>query len=234
VNCDFRTVLVVDDERSMRDSLRVVLSSYSYTVIEASTGEEAVALTNTAQFDAVLLDINMPGIDGIEVCCTMRKAHPRLPILMLSVEEDQDCKAGAFEAGAADFIAKPFYLGELTARLRAAVRRGRISGLSGEGILIGDLMLDAERRLVQKNGHPVHLNPKEFQLLHYLMANAGQAVTYTELLKSVWAVESRSRQDSLRTYIKNIRKKIEDAAANPKYLLTELNIGYRFSEFVWL
>ena len=232
MNCDFGTVLVVDDERSMRDSLQVVLSSYGYTVVEAGTGEEALALTNTAQFDAVLLDIIMPGIDGIEVCRTMRKAHPRLPIVMLSVKEDQDCKVVAFEAGADDFIAKPFYLGELTARLRAAVRRGRISGRSGEGILIGDLLLDTERRLVQKKGHPVHLNPKESQLLHYLMANAGQAVTYTQLLKSVWPLEEGSRQDSLRTYVKNIRKKIEDDPENPKYLLTELNIGYRFSEFV--
>jgi two-component system, OmpR family, KDP operon response regulator KdpE len=164
VNCDFGTVLVVDDERSMRDSLRAVLSSLGYTVIDAGAEEEALALTNTAHFDAVLLDIIMPGVDGIEVCRIMRKAYPYLPIVMLSVKGDHDCKVEAFEAGADDFSTKPFYLSELTARLRVAVRRGLTSGLKSGRILIGDVLLDTEQRLVQKKGHPVHLAPKEFKL----------------------------------------------------------------------
>jgi two-component system KDP operon response regulator KdpE len=225
-------VLIVDDERSIRLSLRTILSSIGFTIIEAARGEEALALVRTAQFDAVLLDINMPGMGGVEVCRVMRKNSPVLPIVMLTVQGNEDRKVDAFEAGADDYITKPFHLGELTARLRAAVRRGRSSDTEVTEIVIGDVHLDPDRHLVQKSGRQVHLTPKQFELLHYLMANAGRPVPHAKLLRSVWGPEYGNELEYLRTFIRQIRMKIEDDPGDPKYLLTESHIGYRFSETV--
>jgi two-component system KDP operon response regulator KdpE len=232
MSSDLGTVLIVDDERSIRLSLRTILSSIGFTIVEAGRGEEALALARTAQFDAVLLDINMPGIGGVEVCRIMRKASPRLPIVMLTVQGNEDRKVDAFDAGADDYITKPFHLGELTARLRAAVRRGKASDTPVVSIVIGDVHLDPERHLVIKKGHQVHLTPKQFELLHYLMLNAGRPVPHAKLLRSVWGPEYGNELEYLRTFIRQIRMKIEDDPANPKYLLTESHIGYRFSEAV--
>jgi len=232
MNSDQGTVLIVDDERSIRLSLRTILSSIGFTIIEAGRGEEALALVRTAQFDAVLLDINMPGMGGIEVCRIMRKNSPVLPIVMLTVQGNEDRKVDAFEAGADDYITKPFHLGELTARLRAAVRRGKVSDSGVAAILIGDVHLDPDRHLVQKKGRQVHLTPKQFELLHYLMANAGRPVPHAKLLRSVWGPEYGNELGYLRTFIRQIRMKIEDDPGEPKYLLTESHIGYRFSETV--
>jgi two-component system KDP operon response regulator KdpE len=232
MNRDQGTVLIVDDERSIRLSLRTILSSIGFTIIEAARGEEALALVRTAQFDAVLLDINMPGMGGVEVCRVMRKNSPVLPIVMLTVQGNEDRKVDAFEAGADDYITKPFHLGELTARLRAAVRRGRSSDTEVTEIVIGDVHLDPDRHLVQKSGRQVHLTPKQFELLHYLMANAGRPVPHAKLLRSVWGPEYGNELEYLRTFIRQIRMKIEDDPGDPKYLLTESHIGYRFSETV--
>jgi two-component system KDP operon response regulator KdpE len=229
---DQGTVLIVDDERSIRVSLRTILSSIGFTIIEAGRGEEALALVRTAQFDAVLLDINMPGMGGVEVCRVMRKSSPLLPIVMLTVQGNEERKVAAFEAGADDYITKPFHLGELTARLRAAVRRGKASDGGTMAITVGDVRLDPERHLVQKNGRQVHLTPKQFELLQYLMTNAGRPVPHAKLLRSVWGPEYGGELEYLRTFIRQIRMKIEDDPGNPKYLLTESHIGYRFSEFV--
>jgi two-component system KDP operon response regulator KdpE len=232
MNSDQGTVLIVDDERSIRLSLRTILSSLGFSIIEAGRGEEALALVRTAQFDAVLLDINMPGMGGVEVCRIMRKNSPLLPIVMLTVQGNEERKVDAFEAGADDYITKPFHLGELTARLRAAVRRGRAADTGVATLVVGDVHLDPDRHLVQKKGHPVHLTPKQFELLHYLMANAGRPVPHAKLLRSVWGPEYGNELEYLRTFIRQIRMKIEDDPADPKYLLTESHIGYRFSESV--
>lgn len=229
---DQGTVLIVDDERSIRLSLRTILSSIGFTIIEAARGEEALALVRTAQFDAVLLDINMPGMGGVEVCRIMRKASPVLPIVMLTVQGNEERKVDAFEAGADDYITKPFHLGELTARLRAAVRRGKVSETGEAAISVGDVQLDPERHLVYKKGNQVHLTPKQFELLHYLMTNAGRPVPHAKLLRSVWGPEYGNELEYLRTFIRQIRMKIEDDPGEPKYLLTESHIGYRFSESV--
>jgi two-component system KDP operon response regulator KdpE len=169
---------------------------------------------------------------GIEVCRIMRKNSPVLPIVMLTVQGNEDRKVDAFEAGADDYITKPFHLGELTARLRAAVRRGKVSDSGVAAILIGDVHLDPDRHLVQKKGRQVHLTPKQFELLHYLMANAGRPVPHAKLLRSVWGPEYGNELEYLRTFIRQIRMKIEDDPGEPKYLLTESHIGYRFSETV--
>ena len=232
MNSEQGTVLIVDDERSIRLSLRTILSSLGFVIIEAARGEEAVALARTAQFDAVLLDINMPGMSGVEVCKVMRKYSPMLPIVMLTVRGSEGHKVEALDAGADDYITKPFQLRELIARLRAAMRRNRVSEETDAVIMVGDVSLDPARHLVQKKGRAVRLTPKQFELLHFLMANAGRPVPHVKLLRSVWGPEYGNELEYLRTYIRQIRIKIEDDPAKPRYLLTDSHIGYRFSESV--
>lgn len=226
------TVLIVDDERAIRQSLHTILSSLGFTIVEAARGEEALSLVRTAHFDAVLLDINMPGIGGVDVCRMMRRYAPLLPILMLTVLGSEDSKVEALEAGADDYITKPFQLRELTARIRAATRRNQPDDKEEAAIMIGDVMLDPARHIVEKAGRTVHLTPKQFDLLHYLMLNAGRPVFHAKLLRSVWGPEYGNELEYLRTFIRQIRIKIEDDPANPAYLLTESHIGYRFSELV--
>jgi two-component system, OmpR family, KDP operon response regulator KdpE len=230
VSTESGNVLIVDDERSIRLSLKTILGNFGFDIVEAARGEEALALVRTEPFDAVLLDINMPGIGGIEVCRLMRKSSPRLPIVMLTVQGGEDRKVEALNAGADDYITKPFQLRELTARLRAAVRRNRVADDEDAAILIGDIRLDPARHLVEKQGHSVHLTPKQFDLLHYLMAHAGRPIPHAKLLRSVWGPEYGNELEYLRTYIRQIRMKIEEDPADPKYLLTDSHIGYRFSE----
>jgi two-component system, OmpR family, KDP operon response regulator KdpE len=232
VSTESGNVLIVDDERSIRLSLKTILGNFGFDIVEAARGEEALALVRTEPFDAVLLDINMPGIGGIEVCRLMRKASPRLPIVMLTVQGSEDRKVEALNAGADDYITKPFQLRELTARLRAAVRRNRVAGDEDAAILIGDIRLDPGRHLVEKKGCAVHLTPKQFELLNYLMAHAGRPIPHAKLLRSVWGPEYGNELEYLRTFIRQIRMKIEDDPADPKYLLTDSHIGYRFSESV--
>jgi len=232
VNSEHSTVLIVDDELSIRLSLRTILSGLGFMIVEAARGEEALALVRTAQFDVVLLDINMPGIGGVEVCRLMRKSAPRLPIIMLTVQESEDRKVEALDAGADDYITKPFQLRELIARLRAAVRRNKVVDNGDSSIFVGDVQLDPERHLVLKKGRRLHLTPKQFDLLQFLMANAGRPVSHTKLLRSVWGPEYGNELEYLRTFIRQIRMKIEDDPANPKYLLTESHIGYRFIESI--
>ena len=230
MNDNQATILIVDDELSIRASLRTILTGLGFGVIEAARGEEAIALVRTARFDVVLLDINMPGLGGVEVCRQMRRIAPILPVLMLTVQSSEDRKVEALDAGADDYITKPFQLRELIARIRAAVRRNRTPDEENSEILIGDVRLDVQRHLVRKNGKTVHLTPKQFDLLHYLMANAGKPVPHAKLLRSVWGREYGNELEYLRTFVRQVRMKIEDDPANPTYLLTESHIGYRFSE----
>lgn len=225
-------MLIVDDERSIRVSLRTILTGLDFVIVEAARGEEALSLVRTAQFDIVLLDINMPGIGGIEVCRSLRRSFPKLPIIMLTVQGSEDRKVEALDAGADDYITKPFQLRELIARIRAAVRRNKLPDEEGAVLIVGDVSLDAARHLVQKKGRMVHLTPKQFELLHFLMANAGRPVPHGKLLRSVWGPEYGNELEYLRTFVRQVRMKIEDDPANPKYLLTESHIGYRFREYV--
>lgn len=224
------TVLIVDDEPAIRLSLRTILTGLGFTVVEAARGEEAVALVRTAQFDVVLLDINMPGLGGIAVCRLVRKIAPLLPIVMVTVQGSEERKVEALDAGADDYVTKPFQLRELIARIRSAVRRNRTGEPVSSQILIGDVRLDVDRHLVQKKGKNVHLTPKQFDLLHFLMANAGKPVPHAKLLRTVWGPEYGNELEYLRTFVRQVRMKIEDDPGNPTYLLTESHIGYRFSE----
>jgi two-component system KDP operon response regulator KdpE len=225
------TILVVDDDSSTRRALRVTLSGMGYTVVEAARGEEALSLVRVTWFDAVLLDVDMPGMGGVEACKSIRHAITRLPVLMLSVLDDEDDIVMALDAGADDYITKPFQLRLLTARLRSAVRR-RNAAQNDHDIPIrhGHIELDPVRYHVKKRGKAIHLTPKEFEMLHYLMNHAGEPIPHERLLRSVWGPGYGSELEYLRTYMRQLRIKIEDDPTNPQYLLTEANVGYRFND----
>ncbi|MGD0891673.1 MAG: response regulator transcription factor [Terracidiphilus sp.] len=225
------TILVVDDDTSTRRALRVTLTGLGFTVVEAARGEEALSLVRVTWFDAVLLDVDMPGMGGVETCRNIRRTIARLPILMLSVMDSEDDKVLALDAGADDYITKPFQLRELTARLRAAVRRRNAQDSNrSTPIRHGQLELDPVKYRVQKSGRPIHLTPKEFEMLHYLMMHAGEPIPHARLLKSVWGPEYGNELEYLRTFVRQLRKKIEDDPRNPRYLLTDAYVGYRFNE----
>jgi two-component system KDP operon response regulator KdpE len=173
----------------------------------------------------------MPGKSGIETCVQLRKMAPKLAILMVSVNDDEELKIKALEAGADDYVSKPFHMRELTARIRAALRRTRIGAERNVEVLtIGDLTLDPARRFVQKAGITLHLTPKEFDLLHYLMARRGLPVTHARLLQDVWGTQYVGQVEYLRSLVHQLRKKLGDDAINPRYLLTDSHIGYRFAD----
>ena len=224
-------ILIVDDDASVRRALHTTLENFGFLTSEASGGDEALALARAAAYDIVLLDINMPGMDGLETCRRLRKLFPRIAILMLTVRDGEEDKVGALEAGADDYVTKPFHIRELVARVRAAVRRAQVLDDNTDApISIGDIQLDPARREVQKSGVLIHLTPKEFDLLHYLMAHAGLPITHGRLLNAVWGPEYGDEVEYLRTFVRQLRKKIEDNPAVPKYLLTDIQIGYRFRD----
>jgi two-component system KDP operon response regulator KdpE len=222
-------ILVVDDEASVRRALHSTLFSLGFDIGEASSGEEAIAICRIVRYDGVLLDINMPGKGGIETCRELGRLVPGMAILMLSVNDDQERKIEALEAGADDYVTKPFHVGELTARIRAALRRSRASAAPTEEVItVGEIEIHPARRLVQKSGHAVHLTPKEFDLLYYLIAHAGLPITHARLLHVVWGAEYANQVEYLRTFVRQLRRKLEDDAGQPKYLLTDTHVGYRF------
>jgi two-component system KDP operon response regulator KdpE len=224
-------VLIVDDDASVRRALHTTLRTLGFGTSEASCGEEALMLARAAPYDVVLLDINMPGLDGLETCRHLRRLLPRIAILMLTVRDAEEDKVQALEAGADDYVTKPFHIRELTARIRAAVRRAQaLEDNTNTTLRSGDIQLDPARREVYKAGNFVHLTPKEFDLLHYLMAHAGLPITHGRLLNAVWGPEYGDEVEYLRTFVRQLRKKIEDDPASPKYLLTDVQIGYRFRE----
>jgi two-component system, OmpR family, KDP operon response regulator KdpE len=222
-------LLIVDDETAIRWALRKTLQRMNFEIVEAETGEQAIALVRTVRFDAVLLDIGMPGMNGIEACRRIRQLMPLLGIVMLTVKNTEEDKIHALDAGADDYITKPFHLGELAARLRAAVRRAHASQADDAApIRIGDIELDPARRLVKRAGTEIHLTPKEFELLHFLMSHAGLPLTHARILAAVWGPEYGGELEYLRTFVRQLRKKLGDDASAPKYLVTDAQIGYRF------
>jgi two-component system KDP operon response regulator KdpE len=225
------TILVVDDDSSTRQTLRMTLTEMGFTVVEAARGEEALSLVRVTWFDAVLLDVDMPGMGGVETCRRIRNAVARLPILMLTVMDSQDDKVLALDAGADDYITKPFQLRELAARLRSAVRRRVAEDANRDEVIRqGELELDPVKYRLLKRGRSIHLTPKEFEVLHYLMMHTGEPIPHARLLKSVWGPEYGNELEYLRTFIRQLRKKIEDNPARPRYLLTDAYVGYRFKE----
>ena len=224
-------ILVVDDEAAIRRALRPPLLELGFQVAEASRGEEALQLLRSGTYDAVLLDVNMPGIGGIETLRRIRSFASRLPVLMLTVRDQEEEKVEALDLGADDYITKPFSTRELIARIRAAVRRVKAPIRSEDApIEIGEIRLEPVRRIVTKRGQAVHVTRKEFDILHCLMSRAGRVVTYSKLLTAVWGADCREEVEYLRTFVRQLRKKIEDDASNPLYLLTDVYVGYRFAD----
>jgi two-component system KDP operon response regulator KdpE len=222
-------LLIIEDDSGLRRSLRTTLGSLGFDVAEASNGEEALTKVRMTDFEAILLDINMPGIGGIETCRRIRRIFTRTPILVLTVRDSEDDKVDALEAGADDYVTKPFRIRELTARIRAAIRRFRAPETPEDMTIVnGALMLDPVRRRVERFGTEIHLTPREFDALSFLMARAGRPVTHARLLAVLRGPGFGDERSYLRVLIGQLRKKLEDDASNPTYLLTESCIGYRF------
>jgi two-component system KDP operon response regulator KdpE len=224
-------LLIVEDDSALRRSLRTTLDVMGFDVGEASNGEDGLVRLRMVDYEAVLLDINMPGIGGIETCRRIRRVYTKMPILMLTVRDGEDDKVEALEAGADDYVTKPFQTRELVARIRAAVRRFRAPETPAEmPITNGAIMLDPVRRRVERSGIEVHLTPREFDAVHLLMTHAGRPITYARLLCALRGSGFGNERAYLRVLIGQVRKKLEDDAANPIYILTDSYIGYRFRE----
>jgi len=219
-------ILIVDDEPQIRRVLRTTLISHGYTAIEARTGEEALDLLRSEHADLILLDVNMPGRSGLETCREIR-ASSDVPIIMLTVRNSESDKVQALDAGADDYVVKPFGSEELMARIRAALRRVAPSDLP-PAFVSADLKIDFEKRAVLVKGNPVRLTPKELDLLRHLVANQGKTVGHRRLLQAVWGPDYGDETEYLRVFINQLRKKIEPAPQNPRYIHTEPWVGYRF------
>jgi two-component system KDP operon response regulator KdpE len=219
-------ILVVDDEPQIRRVMRTTLSSQGYVITEAKTGEEALELMRKERPDLILLDVNMPGMGGLEACREIRRASDA-PIIMLTIRNAERDKVAALDAGADDYVVKPFGIEELLARIRAALRRfspaDAIPPFASK-----DLTIDFESRLVNVRGRAVHLTPKEYDVLKYLVGNQGKPLTHRRLLQAVWGPDYGNETENLRVVINQLRKKIEADPARPKYILTEPWVGYRF------
>jgi two-component system KDP operon response regulator KdpE len=225
------TILIADDDPDLRLVLRRTLEALGFEVGESSSGEQAVREVEARRFDAVLMDVNMPGAGGVEACRELRRMAPYQQILMLTVRDSEAAKIEALDAGADDYITKPFSIPELMARLRSAVRRSNTSsGDAGAPIVVGEIELDPSRRTVRKAGSLLRLTPKEFDLLHYLMSRRGLPVPHSKLLHVVWGSGYGQELEYLRTFVHQLRRKLEDDPASPEYLLTEHHFGYRFKE----
>lgn len=231
MNAPVINLLVVDDEPSLRRVLRTSLGATGFSVREAPTGEAALGTIERDPADLVLLDINMPGMGGIETCRRIRRLAPQTGIVMISVRGQEGDKVRALEAGADDYVTKPFRFRELLARLRAVYRRMHPVPTARPGIVrAGDLELDLEHHMLAKGGEPIRLSPKEFEILSYLMRHPNTPIPHARLLQAIWGVEYGGETEYLRTYVRHLRKKIEPDADKPQYLLTEPWVGYRFCE----
>jgi len=221
--------LVVDDEPAFRRVLQTSLAASGFAIEEARSGEEALAILARSEFDLVLLDVNMPGMGGVAARRGSRTRMATLGIVMVTVQDGEGEVVRALEAGADDYITKPARLRELVARLRAVARRLQTEDAIEPTMLqAGDLELDVNRHLLYRRGEVVHLTPTEFKLLALLMRNQGAPVTHRKLLRSIWGPEYGTELDYLRSFVKNLRQKIELDPAKPKYIVTEPWLGYRF------
>jgi two-component system, OmpR family, KDP operon response regulator KdpE len=223
------SVLVVDDESCLRKVLKSSLAASGFAVEGACSGEDALKAFERNPSDLVLLDINMSGIDGIDACRRLRGLSPRAGIVMVTVRDLEDDKVRALEAGADDYVTKPFKLRELVARVRAVLRRARIQQTAEPQVIqAGDLRIHLDHRLLWRGQEEIHLSPTEFDLLAFMMKNIGAPLTHMKLLRSIWGPEYGHESEYLRTYVRMLRKKIEREPAKPEYILTEPWVGYRF------
>jgi len=221
-------ILVVDDEPQIRRVMRTTLTGSGYEVDDAKTGEEALLKVREFRPDLVLLDINMPGKGGLAACREIR-ASANIAIIMLTVRNTESDKVDALDAGADDFVTKPFSTPELLARVRAALRRVPVAQSSAAHLRIGKLHIDFVARAVTNGSKTAHLTPKELDLLRYLTQRLNEAVPHRELLQAVWGPDYGDQVDYLRVFIMNLRKKIELDPEHPEFIKTEPWVGYRFN-----
>jgi two-component system, OmpR family, KDP operon response regulator KdpE len=220
-------VLVVDDEPQIRRSLRVTLRANGYDVDEAPTGEAALDLASTNPPLLVILDLSLPDTNGVEVTRRLRE-WTQVPIVILSVRGDDDAKVRALDAGADDYLTKPFSVPELLARMRVALRHSAANAEAAGGVLVaGEVEIDLTRRVVRRGGRDVHLTPTEYGLLRFLAQHAERVVTHGQLLRSVLGPGYEDAIGSLRVYITNLRKKLEADPSEPRLIVTEPGVGYR-------
>jgi len=221
-------ILVVDDEPQIRRVMRTALTGAGYEVDDAKTGEEALVKLREYRPDLILLDINMPGMGGLAACRAIR-VDPNVAIVMLTVHNTEAAKVEALDAGADDFVTKPFSTPELLARIRAVLRRVPAVQSSSTRLCVGDVTIDFGARTVSNGLDTAHLTPKELDLLRYLTQHVNEAVSHRELLQAVWGPDYGDQVEYLRAFIKSLRKKIEPNPDNPCYITTEPWVGYRFN-----
>jgi two-component system KDP operon response regulator KdpE len=221
-------VLIIDDEAAIRRFLRASLDPRSYEVVDAENGEQGIRLVATQNPDVVLLDLGLPDLDGVDVTRNLRE-WTRVPIIVLSARMQEEDKVAALDAGADDYLTKPFGLGELLARIRVAVRHAReVAGESSDPVMEAfGVKVEQSSRQVWKNGEEVHLTPIEYKLLSVMIAHSGKVVTHRQLLERVWGPQYVDENHYLRVYMGQLRHKLEDSPAQPKLLTTEPGVGYR-------
>jgi two-component system KDP operon response regulator KdpE len=224
---DGMKILVVDDEPKIRMFIRANLEARGYEVHLAQDGQEAVDTAARVLPDLIVLDVNMPRMDGIEACRRIRE-WANMPIIVLSVRGDEKDKVRALDEGADDYVTKPFGMEELLARIRAALKRVIAPEAPTPVFKVGALEVDLSKRMVRKNGQVVKLTRTEYELLAYLVSNCGKVITHSELLKSVWGSEYGSESEYLRVFIGQLRRKLENDPSNPQLIVTEPRFGYRF------
>ena len=220
-------VLVVDDEPQIRRVLRLALAAQGFDLRVAADGESALDTLKDWPADLLITDLSMPGMDGIELCRKVRSQGP-MPIIVLSVKGEERTKVAALDAGADDYVTKPFGMDELLARVRVAVRRAPADPPSASRIAAGAFTIDIDAHTVEVDGQEVHLTPKEFDLLVYFARNPGKVLTHRAVLAAVWGPEHSEQTEYLRVFVGQLRKKIEPDAGEPTYLRTEPWVGYRF------
>ncbi len=227
-----RLILVVDDEERMARFIRLNLEHDGFQVIEAYRGGKAIQMIRDSMPDLVILDVMMPDMDGFEVLRTVREISS-LPVIMLTAKGEEDDRVRGLELGADDYVTKPFSPRELISRVRAVLRRTETASPSTHGIIEVDehLHIDFDRREVKLDGKPIKLRPTEYRLLYQLVQNAGWVLTYDQILSKVWGYEYRDEPHYVRLYVNYLRQKLEEDPANPRYILTERGVGYRFVDF---
>jgi two-component system, OmpR family, KDP operon response regulator KdpE len=220
-------VLVVDDDNQMRKAVTNALRARGYDVLTAGTGEVALSVAAEEDLDLVLLDLGLPGIEGREVIQRLR-SWSELPVIVISVRESQEEKVAALDAGADDFVTKPFGMKELLARMRAVRRRVATNGEIDPVLHFGELEIDLLKTLVRLDGEPIHLTPTEYRLLEAMATNPGKLLTHAWLLKKVWGPGYGTESNYLRLYVKQLRQKLGDTPSEPRWITTEPGLGYRW------
>jgi two-component system KDP operon response regulator KdpE len=221
-------ILVIDDEQQIQRALKTILGQQNYQIVLATAGEEGLALAAATLPDVIILDLGLPDMNGVEVCRQLR-SWTDIPVIVLSAHDSEQDKVAALDAGADDYLTKPFGVDELLARIRVALRHhSRLKGSKSSEIHTGNLSIDLANYLVTRNGEVVKMTSTEFSLLAYLAGNAGRVLTHRAILNHVWGASETSQMEYLRVYIRQLRQKLEEDPHNPQIIMTESGVGYRF------